>query len=232
MIVGRLQWGSLLKGFSIRTKLIIAAVGVLVGGGAALLLATTNYWGFLMGVAKNANVPTLILQILSDRLVEFGELLGNFPTSKLPTKLHFMVPWMGLLLLGVVLHGLATKRKKIGPTEVFLVCYMGILFAWPCYDTRYWLPVIPLLISYAVLTVKSLRSPRFLITAYCIAYAALGFGAIAYSSRITFAGCKFADRYGDGNLRATYCAALRPCGDCGDPNKVDAKVLRLLREYK
>jgi hypothetical protein len=232
VIVSSLQWGSLLKGFSIRTKLIIAAVGVLVGGGAMLPLATTNYWGFLIGVAKNANIPGLILQILSDRLVEFGELLGNFPTSKLPPKLHFMVPWMGLLLLVVVLLGLATKRKKIGPTEVFMVCYMGILFAWPCYDARYWLPVIPLLISYTVLTVKSLGFPRFLITAYCIAYATLGFGAIAYSSRITFAGCKFADRYGDGSLRATYCAALRPCGDCGDPNKVDSKVLRLLREYK
>jgi hypothetical protein len=143
-----------------------------------------------------------------------------------------MVPWMGLLLLVVVLLGLATKRKKIGPTEVFLGCYMGILFAWPCYDARYWLPVIPLLIAYTVLAVKSLRFPKAVIAIYCIAYATLGFGVIAYSSRITFAGCKFADRYGDGTLRATYCAALRPCGDCGDSNKVDAKVLRLLREYK
>jgi hypothetical protein len=232
MIVSSPQCGSLLKGFSIRTKLIMAAVGVLVGGGVTVLLATTNYWGFLIGVAKNANVPGLIQQILFDRLVEFGELFGNFPTSKLPTKLHFMVPWMGLLLLVIVLLGLATKRKKIGPTEVFMVCYMGILFAWPTFDARYWLPVIPLLISYTVLAVRSLGFPRFLITAYCIAYATLGFGVIAYSSRITFAGCKFADRYGDGNLRATYCAALRPCGDCGDANKVDAKVLRLLREYK
>lgn len=232
VIVSRLQWGSLPKEFSFRTKLIIAAVGVLVGGGATLLLATTNYWGFLIGVAKNANVPGLILQILSDRLMEFGELLGNFPTSKLPKELHFMVPWMGLLLLVVVLFGLATKRKKIGPTEVFLVCYIGILFAWPCYDARYWLPVIPLLIGYTGLTIKSLRFPKAVIAIYCIAYATLGFGAIAYSSRITFAGSKFPDRYGDGNLRSTYCAALQSCQDGGDPSKVDAKVLRLLQEYK
>jgi hypothetical protein len=232
VIVSSLEWGSLLKGFSIRARLIIAAVWVLVGGGATLLLATTKYWGFLIGVAKNANVPGLILQILSDRLLELGELLGNFPTSKLPTKLHFMVPWMGLVLLVVVLLGLATKRKKIGPTEVFLICYMGILFAWPFYDARYWLPVIPLLIAYTVLAVKSLRFPKAVIAIYCIAYATLGFGVIAYSSRISFAGCKFADRYGDGSLRATYCATLRACGDCGDPHKVDAKVLRLLREYK
>lgn len=232
VIVSSLQWGSLLKEFSIRTKLIIVAVGVLVGGGATLLLATTNYWGYLIGVAKDANVPGLILQILSDRLVEFGELLGNFPTSKLPTKLHFMVPWMGLLLLVVVLLGLATKRKKIGPTEVFMVCYMGILFAWPCFDARYWLPVIPLLIAYTVLAVKSLRFPKAVIAVYCIAYATLGFGVIAYSSRITFARSKFPDRYGDGNLRPTYCAAFQSCRDGGDPNKVDAKVLHLLREYK
>jgi hypothetical protein len=131
-----------------------------------------------------------------------------------------------------LLLGLARKRKSITPTEVFLAGYMGIMFAWPCFDARYWLPVIPLLIAYTVLAVKSLGLPRVLITTYCIAYAIVGFGVIAYTTSITFAGCKFSDRYGDGNLRATYCVAFQSCGNCGDPNKVDAKVLRLLREYR
>ena len=41
VIVSR-QWGSLLKGFSLRTKLIIAAVGALVGGGLRCCLRPPN----------------------------------------------------------------------------------------------------------------------------------------------------------------------------------------------
>ena len=40
--------------------------------------------------------------------------------------------WGHPLLL--TLLGLATKRKKIG--QVFLACYMGMLFAWPYYGSE------------------------------------------------------------------------------------------------
>ncbi len=232
MILSSPQSESMLKRLSLRTKVIIAVGGALLVGGATLLLTRTNYWQFLVGVAKKTNVPVLILQTLSYRLVELGELFGNFPTSKLPTKLHVVVPLMGPLLLALILVGLATKRKTISPTEVFLICYTGILFAWPCYDARYWLPIIPLVIAYTVLAVKTLRFPKVLITVYCIVYATLGFGVIAYSNRITFAGSKFPDRYGDGSLRPTYCAAFQSCRDGGDPKEVNAKALRLLHEYR
>lgn len=232
MIAASPQAASLLKGVSMRTKLIVAAVGALVGGCAMLLLARTPYWRFFVGGAQKGSVSAWILQILSCRLADLGELFGNFPLSKLPTRLHIMVPWMGFLLLLLMLLGLATKRKKVGPTDVFMVCYMAVLFVWPFSDARFWLPVIPLQIAYVVLAIKSLRCPKGLITMYCIVYATLGFGVIAYSTRITFAGRKFPDRYGDGTLRPTYCAALQSCGDGGDPNKVDAKALRLLQEYK
>jgi hypothetical protein len=152
--------------------------------------------------------------------------------TKMPTKLHVIVPWMGLLLFMLTLFGLSTKRRKINPTEVFMVCYICILFAWPYSDARFWLPVIPLLIAYSVLAVRSLRFPRVVVTIYCILFATLGFGVIAYSTGISFAGSKFPDKYGDGYLRPTYCAAFHSCRDGGDPNKVDAKVLRLIREYK
>ena len=139
---------------------------------------------------------------------------------------------MGFLLFLLTLFGLATKRREISPTEVFLVCYMGILFSWPYYDARFWLPVIPLLIAYSVLAVRHLRFPKGVVTIYCLVFVTLGFGAIAYSTRISFAGPNFPDRYGDGSLRPTYCAAFQSCRDGGDPNKVDAKALRLLQEYK
>jgi hypothetical protein len=234
MIVSSPGSKSLLKRLSVHAKLVMVAGGAFVGGAAALVLAKTAYWQLFISVARKTNVSALLLQIFSYRLVELGELFGNFPIWKLPPKLHVLVPWMGLLLLLLMLLGLATKRRKIGPTELFLVCYLGILFVWPFQDARFWLPVIPLLIAYTALGVEGLRFPipKAAIVMYCIGYTALGFAAIAYSSRITFARSKFPDRYGDGNLRATYCAAFQSCRDGGDPNEVDAKVLRLLQEYK
>lgn len=234
-IVGGSGFLSWLKGLPLRAKVLIAAGGAFVTGVCAVMLATTPYWRFYRGGGK-AGVFSLILENISRRLGELGELFSNFPTWKLPARVWFMVPWLGLLLLVLVLLGLATRLRKIGPADVFLVCYMGALAAWPFRDARYLLPVIPLLSAYTVLGVRYVRFPRSVIAVYCVVYAALGFGAIAYSSRITFAGCKFPDRYGDSNLasslRETYRAASRSCPGRADPSKVDAKVLHLLQEYK
>jgi hypothetical protein len=232
MIVCSSQFRSELKCLALRTKLINVAVFVFVCLGTMHVLKKTSTLSDFVGVTSKVKVSALALNILSYRLTELGELLGNLPVSKMPTKLHFVVPGVGLLLFLFILVGLAMKRRKITPTEVFLLCYMGILFAWPYYDARFWLPVIPLLIAYSVLGVKRLRFPKSVVTIYCIIFASLGLGAIAYSTRISFAGSRFPDRYGDGSLRPTYCAAFQSCQDGGDPNKVDAKVLRLLREYK
>jgi hypothetical protein len=232
MIVTSPQFKSLLKRLSLHAKMIIGAFFVVVGIGTVSVVAKTSSLSDFISLAKKSKISALILQILSYRLTEFGELLGNLPMTKLPSKLHVIVPWMGLLLFLLILLGLASKRRRISPTEVFLVCYMGILFAWPYYDARFWLPVIPLLIAYLVLAVKKLRLPRTVIAIYCVTFAIVGFGVIVYSTRVTFAGSKFPDRYGDGYLRPTYCEAFKTCGDGGDPQKVSEKALHLLREYK
>ena len=230
-IIRSSQFGALLKQLSLRTKLIAAVSSLLMCIGTIyVVLRTSSLSDF--GSVEKVKIYNLVLQILSYRLTELGELFGNVPLSKMPARLQIMVPWMGFFLFLLVLSGLATKRRKISSTEIFLVCYMGILFGWPYYDARFWLPVIPLVGAYSVLAVKTLNFPRVAVAMYCIVFATLGFGAIAYSTRISFAGSKFPDKYGDGYLRPTYCAAFHSCRDGGDPNKVNAKALRLLREYE
>ena len=130
-----------------------------------------------------------------------------------------------------MLFGVATKRREISPTEVYFICYVAILFAWPYYDARFWLPVTPLLIAYSILAVKRLELPTGVVAIYCIAFATLGLIAIAYTTRISFAGPTFPDKYGDGQLRSTYCAAFQSCERKWDAGKVDNRVLRLLRDY-
>lgn len=247
MIVCTPRFKSLLKRLSRRTKLAVVVASVFAAVGTMLVIAKTSvgraalvsFCGGYCSVlrdfiadAKKSKISIVVSKIVFDRLTEFGELFDNLPISKTPVRLHVMVPWIGLLLLLLTLFGLATKRRQIGPTEVFLVCYVVILFAWPFSDARFWLPVLPILIAYSLLAVRSLKFPNWVVMIYALVFATLGFVAIAYTTRISFAGSKFPDRYGDGELRPTYCAVFQSCQDGGDPNKVNAKALRLLREYK
>jgi len=145
--------------------------------------------------------------------------------------IQVILPYVGFMVLLLALGGLVARRRNAGPTEAFMISYMCILFAWPYYDARFWLPVIPLLIAYSELSVKRIRVPKSVVTIYCLVFVVFGLAAIAYSTRITFAGSRFPDRYGDGSLRPTYCAAFHSCPDAGNTKKVDAKVLHLIQEY-
>jgi hypothetical protein len=229
MMLSSLQFRSFLK--HRRTKAIIGLVFVVVGITTVSLVANTPTLMDVAAVTSGRSASSVVFSILLYRLTEFGELLLNLPLSKMPMPLHALVPWVGAVLIVLTIFGLATKRSEIKPTEVFMVSYAVILFAWPYYDTRFWLPVIPLLIAYSVLSLKTFRLPVVMKTTYCVAFVALGLIAIVYSSRISFAGSRFPDRYGDGTLRPTYCAAFQSCQDAGDSRKVNTKALRLLRKY-
>jgi hypothetical protein len=214
-----------------RVKLAIVVITIFVGLGTMYVVSRTSTLSDFIGIAKKSSTLSMAGISLSYRLTEFGELFVNLPTSKTPHAIRAIVPWIGLVLFLLTVLGLSTKRRRIGTTEVFLVCYMGILFVWPYYDARFWLPVIPLLIAYLVLAVKRLRLPHAVVLIYCGIFAALGVAAIAYSTVISFSGSRFPDRYGDGTLRSTYCAAFDSCKSI-DYTQVNVKALRLLREYK
>jgi hypothetical protein len=127
------------------------------------------------------------------------------------------------------------RRAIPGPIEVFLCGYAAVLFVWPYYDARFWLPAIPLLFAFAAVSVERLMRVRLapqLVAAYVVLFALLGAGAIAYSSRVTFAGAKFPDVYGDDTLRSTYCVAFRACGGRVVYSKVKPKALELLNIYR
>ena len=188
MIVCSPHFKSLLKCRPRRTKLVTVMASAFVGVGTILAVVAKTYTlSDFIAVAKESRISTLVLQILSYRLTEFGELFVNVPMSKTPTEVHFMVPWIGLILLVLTLFGLATKRGEIGPTEIFLVCYMGVMFAWPYNDARFWLPVIPLLTAYSVLAAKKLKLRFSVVTIYCTIFGIIGLVAILYSTRISFA---------------------------------------------
>jgi hypothetical protein len=232
MMVSSPHFKSMLKRISSQAKIVTVVILAIACIGIALVVAKTSTLVDFAGVEKNLGISTLFIRILHYRLVEFGMLLGNCPILKMPVYLQNLTLWAGFVLSVLVFFVLVTRRRRIGPSEVYLVSYMGILFIWPYADGRFWLPVIPLLIAYFVLAIERLRLPKIVTATYCIIFATLGFAAIVYSTRISFAGSAFPDRYGDGSLRSTYCAAFKTCQDSGDPSAINAEALRLIRDYQ
>jgi hypothetical protein len=153
-----------------------------------------------------------------------------------PSSLRVAFPLAGAMTLLLYLIGLWSRRRSIGSLEVFLIGYSAILLVWPYYGTRFWLPVIPPFLAYAWLGSRELvaksRLPRTATTAMFVTFVAvfllLGTTALVYSTRISFAGQEFPDRYGDGTLTETYRAVL---GQPHDAVKVDQRALRLLERY-
>jgi hypothetical protein len=222
----------MLKRASLASRLAFLAAALLACLATAQVVRKTSTLSDFNIATQRVKTSELVARVFSYRLTELGELFANFPSWKTPEKLRFVTPWIGLFALLLFLYGLLSKRAQIGPTEVFLVGYTAILFTWPYNDARFWLPVLPLLAAYCALAVQRLRLPAVLVATYCVVFAILGFGALGYSTRISFAGSKFPDKFGDGHLRSTYCAALQSCAVVPDPSDVDPKVLYLLEEYK
>ena len=226
------RFKSFWAGLSSRAKL-----GVWVSSGVVALVtvgifAFTSYWRIFVSDARARYRITPLSWLPWYRLREFGELLINFPTYRIPVALQHFVPWVGFLLLLLLVVGLAARRGNVGPADVFIVCYALILCAWPYYDARFWWPALPLLIAYSLSAVQRLKIPAAILALYCAWFAIFGFGAIAYSTRITFSGCNFPQRYGAGDLATTYRAAFDQCRNSGSTDHVNTKVLRLLREFK
>jgi hypothetical protein len=209
----------------------VALISALLTAFTIGVVVTTSTLSDFSGTANKSKAANLAANTLLYRLTEFGELLVNVPASKMPHVLHATVRWAGALLIVLTAFGLATRIREIGPTEVFLICYSAVLFLWPFYDARFWLPVIPLIAAYTAVALARLRIPSVLVALYFTFFAASGLAAIAYTTRISFSGAKFPDRYGDGTLRPTYCVAFQSCPDGFDLQKVDAKALALLRKY-
>jgi hypothetical protein len=192
---------------------------------------------YLQFNAKTLHKRGLIGNLISDfndHTIEWGELAVNAPVSKLPAGLELPVRIAGFLAVLLAATGIWEKRRTIDASVWYVAGFASIVFAYPWFDTRLWVPVLPLLMGYVLIGARHLAPPRLLrpaIFAYCSVFCLLGIIALSYSTRLTFAGSQFPDLYGDGTLRATYRTAL-----LGEPPKnardIDQDSLYLLRRYE
>jgi hypothetical protein len=223
-----------LRDFPPRAKWIMSIVLAAVGVVTLSVISNTARVTEFRNTAPGNSIFSIFFNSMGIRLRELGELTANLPSSKWPGPTPALAPVLGLIPFSLLIVGLLMRRKRFGSVEIFLVSYLGILCVWPFYDARFWLPVLPFMIGYAVLAIRRASDRKWVRTGtavYCSVFSILGIAALAYSTRITFAGSRFADLYGDGSLRPSYCAISRSCSEPVQADKVDPKVTHLIQIY-
>lgn len=145
------------------------------------------------------------------RLGDFGELACNVPRSRLPESLEavtspllFLIGCAVLLATGWLLF---ERRKQWRGVDVYLGGYLVIVLVWPWPTSRFLLPIVPLIFLYSAGWLASARSggaAARAMSAYLLLYCALGAAALAYSTRISWAGQEFPELYAGGKLAAAY----------------------------
>ena len=168
----------------------------------ALRIYTRTGHGTLSGVVQSAFI----------RLKELGEISLNVPLSRTPASIGGMCYVIGGCAMALIVWSLWIRRSVFTAADVYLASYVAIVYAYPLQSPRHWLPVIPLLIGCVIAPVRRwcrLRAVRTLVLFLATWFVFMGFVAMAYSTRISLAGQRFPEVYGDGKLRPAYDAAFR-----------------------
>ena len=201
------------------------------GLSCGFLICKTRYFGEMKTLYFQDGLCGRLLKNLVAHNMEMGEIGFNVPFAKASPLMKPAYYLVGILMIALILRGIWLRRRSFGVLEVTLLAYGGLIFAWPYLDARFWLPALPLIagfIAIALIDAGKLRCFKFVAVAMCVWFSIAGLAAIAYSTRISWAGTRrFADVYGDGNLSPTYRSAF-----LGQTNVLEnSEALLLLRRY-
>ena len=232
-MISKPEINSTIRGCSTKIKIAGASLIVLAGAGTAWIVMHFSTLGDWKQVLIGHHFLEAAYGILHFRLRELGEITLNIPSQMLPAKADDLLMVIGALLMMVLLAGIHI-RGQLGPTGIYVLGYLLIMFTWPYYDPRFWLPILPLVIAYAGLTLKRLQQFSICGTAaevYSLTFVAMGIVALLSSTMITFSGQNFPNLYRDGIYRSTYCSIYHSC-DRPDSKPIDHAALHVLRVYK
>ena len=200
----------------------------------ARVLLDSRYMHFNSHIFQRRGVLRSIAANIGYHTAEWGEMTANAPASKLPAALGLPLQILGAFAIIACVVGIWVKRDRPDSLLFYLLGFGCIVFAYPWNDARLWLPVLPFLMGYVLLGLRRMVSPgilRPLLVVYCSLFCMLGLLALAFSTRLTFAGARFPDIYGDGNFRDAYKIVLR--GETPkNSDDVNQDALYLLRRYE
>ena len=225
----------LVRRWFVKARLLSKATAAL-----AVLLAFTSFVKITAATSSLRDVeethgpritPALVAEAVGYRVVEAGELTLNVPTSKAPAKIgRIVIPAVGLIIFGLIAKGFI-HRRQIRPVDIFFLFYTAILMAWPYYDARFWITIVPFGMAYVTLALRDQVSGPWTIAkgGYKIGFAVMGAVALVYTTHLTFSGPQFGALDGGGIMKNSYCAAF---SNCVATSVDDRRAADLLKAYR
>jgi hypothetical protein len=114
--------------------------------------------------------------------------------------------------------------------------YLIVLLVWPYADTRFWIPLLPFVLAYLVKfahTALTARQRIVAITVSSVWLLVVGGTALAYSTRLSFAGDAFAELYGDESTHLVYSVAFHHLPASAElAQGEDGEEVRLLQRFE
>lgn len=143
-------------------------------------------------------------------LTDLAEVFIN--TSKF--KINFISPVVkemafmaaGVFSLAYLIRLLIRKKKDIPVVIIiYLVGYIAVVFNWPTYDARFWVPVVPFFVALILHTSPPAKPYfRYVLFLWKFIYVCLGAFVIGYYSYLTLNKIAFAEKHDAGIWRKEY----------------------------
>lgn len=210
--------------------LLLAALAAALA--LAALLGALTFAGQALAFLRGGGPASLARTLGEYRLTECGELLLNLPLSRLESARYVLFPACGLAALVLLVRG-RSAGGRLRVCDVYLLGYLGMLGAWPHYEPRLWLPVLPFFYAWLLSGLAGLPdAARPWARLWACAFGALGLAALAFSVRLTLAGPRFPDEFGNGSLRTVYRVAWGQQAAPAQLDAVESAALEALRRIE
>jgi hypothetical protein len=227
-----------------RIRLSHTTVLLLAGSIAGILTLIYLFWlppgveHYMRIATAGKNTDRPIGDIIVLHLRELGQLLLNTPINKtrpyIPVNAGNTVFLLaGIFLLGWLAYACYKIRNVLNPVIfIYMAMYCLIVFRWPFFDPRFWLPVVPFMIAIIIQTpFHQLSIPRpvriSIIALYCLA----GVIAMGYSLYTSFNKKLLARTQANGIFRNEYETHFfgKPLSDTA--KAINPVILEILEEY-
>lgn len=150
--------------------LVLASIGTLAVAAAAAgcwRVMQTEYFALLAEHVRSDGFAGMLWRNSQWRAAEVSEIFLNVSAEWLPRFLGWDLVLLGVILLAVC--GIGLGRHWRSPVAIYVAAYFVMLITWPYPGTRFWLPVLPLLLGFAFLAAR-----RMPLKAYGVAFCLLG----------------------------------------------------------
>lgn len=231
------QYRMALKTFIIKNKFVFG--GILLVVLAVLLfskqLGLNHYTGVLN---KQFDEGMTIGAIFKAHFIEWAEIAFNVSIARLyafvPSSLaDGLFMFLGIAVFAFYMWLLLFRKLRVPfVVKAYLVLYSVLMFNWPFYDPRFWVPVVPFIIYTALQALPAEWNwRRVTVNVYFIVYGLVGAGAIGYFTYMGFNKEVFAQKQAAGSYRNEYEIYFYGKPSTDTARTYDPLALDILKKY-